>query len=190
MKAATITEEPKGQVLGGRPDTDKQTGISLARRVLATAAALYAFFETMLFVHDADPLQVADQLIKKHGLNKAEKLYFLKVAERAGRAKAIINTLEQRFGVRVGGGSLQGRIIEDTEGVTNCVFGRGGKSTLHVFSHNIMLGFEKHRWRAAREQGALGYVEPIGSFGVNSLVFRAVEKVRRNEPGGLGPLPP
>lgn len=188
MRSTPTTDAANGQVFGSLPDTNEQTGTSVARRVLAVAAALYEFFETMLFVHDADPLHVAGKMITKHRLNQAEKLFFVKVAERAGRAKAIVNALEQRFGVRVGGGSLQGRTIEDKEGVTNYVLGSGGKSTLHAFSHNIALGFEKDRWNVDREPGVVGYVESIIAAEKNPLVFGAVETVRRNQPADLGPL--
>jgi hypothetical protein len=156
--------------------------------VLDAASALHDFFEAMLSFPDADPSRLAVELIAEYQLDVMEGRHLRRVAERAEKAKRIVGALEERFGVRVEDDGLKGRMILDTEGFTNYIFGRGGKSTRRVFSHNIALGVERVRWRGKGQQDVLGFVARMPETRSNPLGWDVVQKVRENERVHLKPL--
>jgi hypothetical protein len=99
------------------------------------ACALQEYFPELVDNKDYDPGIGAEELVEKHRLNQEQAEFMREVSVRAGRAKAIIGYLEDRFD------------FDDAGGLHRLVMGGYTPKGMRATSYHIAMSFTKRIWR-------------------------------------------
>lgn len=104
------------------------------------ARALYDFFENLKEDKDANVQELAGRINAQYNLTKNQQAYLSEVAERAEKAKGIVNYLERRFGVNEDG------TFKDPHGMYPLLYGKKAPKLLEARTYNFGIGFTQGNW--------------------------------------------